>query len=444
MARLTALAAFLTLALPSLAAAQGRLTLAQAVGEALDRNPSLGVAAAARDRASAEADVQHAAAFPQVSWSESWLRSNQPVFAFGSLLNARQFTVADFAVDRLNRPDARAAFTNRIAIRQLLFDGGARRSATDAARGRRDAADASLDQARADLVLAVTRLYGQVLSAQAATATIDAAVTAAEEDLARATRRRDAGTVTDADVLAMAVQMSGLRQQAIQARGQAAIARAELNRLAGAPVDRSFLVEEPALTDEPTGDLPALFAEAERARPELRRAAAAETQARAAARQARAGWLPSVAAHAGYELNGLAFDSRASSWVAGGEIRWDLSLGGATAAATRAATATVAGAEAAQADARAAVQVDVVTAVQHLDAARARARVGRDAVAQAQERRRIVRNRYDAGVIGANDVLAATTAALEAEAQRVGAVVDLLVAHAELQHALGRPASSSR
>ena len=71
-------------------------------------------------------------------------------------------------------------------------------------------------------------------------------------------------------------------------------------------------------------------------------------------------------------------------------------------------------------------------------------RLSRDAVAQAQERRRIVRNRYDAGVIGANDVLAATTAALEAEAQRVGAVVDLLVAHAELQHALGRPASSSR
>jgi len=84
------------------------------------------------------------------------------------------------------------------------------------------------------------------------------------------------------------------------------------------------------------------------------------------------------------------------------------------------------------------VDVDVVRALEHLDAARARADVGRDAVAEARERERIVRDRYDAGIAGVTDLLAATTASLDADARRVGALVDLLVARAELDHAVGR------
>ena len=38
--------------------------------------------------------------------SETWQRGNQPVFVFGSLLNQRRFTAADFALDALNHPDA--------------------------------------------------------------------------------------------------------------------------------------------------------------------------------------------------------------------------------------------------------------------------------------------------------------------------------------------------
>ena len=438
MCRVPAGVVVLVFSVSSVAGAQERLTLSQAVTGAIEHSTSVRTAAAARDRASADADVQHAALLPQLSWSESWTRSNQPVFVFGSLLNSRQFTSAGFAVDRLNHPDAQAAFTSRISIRQLIFDGGARTGATDAARYGRDAASAALDRARADVALAVTRAYGQVLAAQAAVATAEAAVAGAEEDLARATRRRDAGAATDADVLAIAVQATSLRERGIEARGQVAIARAELNRLTGSPIERALVVDEPRPGEEAPADLNALFAEAEAARPELKASKATQAQARAAQKQAHAAWLPIVAAEAGYALDGLTFGTRNSSWAIGGQVRWDLSLGGATAASERAATATVFAAEAAHADARAAVQVDVVRAVQHLNAARARVDVGRDLVTQTRERQRIVRNRYDAGIVSVNDVLAATTATVEAEAQRINALVDLIVARAELQRALGR------
>jgi len=438
MLRVPAGVAVLILAVPSFAGAQERLTLSQAVASAVERSATVRAAAAARDRASADVDVQHAALLPHLSLSEAWMRSNQPVFVFGSLLNARQFASADFAVDRLNHPDAQDAFTSRISIRQLIFDGGARTGATDAARYGLDAATAALDRARADVALAVTRAYGEVLAAQAAVATAEAAVAGAEEDLARATRRRDAGAATDADVLAIAVQATSLRERGIEARGQLAIARAELNRLTGSPIDRPLLVDEPQPEAETPADLHALFAEAERARPELKASQATEAQARAAQKQARAAWLPIVAAEAGYALDGLTFGTRNLSWAIAGQVRWDLSLGGATAASGRAATAAVVAAQAAHADALAAVQVDVVRAVQHLNAARARVDVGRDLVTQTRERQRIVRNRYDAGVVSVNDVLAATTAAVDAEAQRINALVDLIVARAELQRALGR------
>jgi len=64
-----------------------------------------------------------------VSFVESWQRGNQPVFVFSSLLSARQFGAANFAVDALNYPDANGFFHASLGVEQLLFDGGRQRSA---------------------------------------------------------------------------------------------------------------------------------------------------------------------------------------------------------------------------------------------------------------------------------------------------------------------------
>jgi outer membrane protein TolC len=421
----------------SAARAQDRLTLRQAIADAMVDNASIRESVAARTGADADVDAARASWLPHLTWSESWWRSNQPVFAFGSLLNARQFTSADFAIDRLNSPPDRTAFIHQVAVRQLLFDGGARTATQEIARRRRDGADARTAQTRLEIADAVTVAYGRVLSAQAGAARHRAAIAAAEEDLTRATRRREAGTATDADVLALAVQLARFRQSLIEAEGQVAIARAELNHLRGAPIDRVFVVEEPAPRSDESAELAPLFAEAG-ARPELARAAAAEAQARAARQQARAAWWPSVSAQASYELSGLTFADRASSWMAGADLRWELSLGGATSAGVRAAAAGLAAAEAATARVRSEIQLEIVRAVQQITAAKARAVVGRDAVAQSGERLRIVRNRYEAGVASINDLLGATAASLDADAERVAAWVDLLVARSALDRALGR------
>jgi outer membrane protein TolC len=452
MSRLAALAMLVSLqAVPGPALAQQPLTLSEAIAEALAANPRIRAAEAEADRAAANVSIARAAFFPQISYAESWQRSNQPVAGFSALLAARRFTSADFSIDRLNAPGGVSLFAGRLFIRQSIFDGRTRAEAT-AAGDERDMAIAEADAARAAVALQVTEVYGRLLAAEAAGRAAAAAVASADESLALAGRRREAGTATDADVLGLAVHRAAMRQRTIQASGDAAIARAELNRLMGGPPARSFVVADPdaapASGATQTGapdvlDIDALLREAAAQRPELRRSAHARAAAEAGIRGARAGWLPQIAAHAGYQAEGLSALDRADAWFVGGEFTWTVSVGGEQPARVRAATAARRAAEAAAADALAAVQVEVVSAVRRLEAARARVDLGTAAVADAAERERITRNRYDAGLASVTDVLSAATARLDAELDRTQARADVLVAEAMLTRAVGRPVNAS-
>ncbi|HUF46959.1 MAG TPA: TolC family protein [Vicinamibacterales bacterium] len=420
------------------ARAQTRLTLSEAVRQATEGNPGILAAAAATDEARAHADAARAAWLPRVSFSESWQRSNQPVFVFSSLLAARAFTEADFATSRLNQPDAVSAFAGRFFVNQVVYD--ARTGATTALESARHAAArAALDERRATVALDVTRAYGRALAAAAAESAARGAADAARENVARAERRRDAGLATDADVLAFSVHAAAMERRRIAAAGEVLVAHAELNRLTGEPIDRTLGLEEPPPPPDHALEAAALIREAEAQRPELRRAAAERRAAEAGSRMARAGWLPRVTAQAGYQIEGLELVDRADSWLIGGEVTWSLSVGGAERARARAARAALAAADARAADTRAALQLDVVTAVVTANTARARLVTGRRTVEEAAERERITRNRYDAGLAGVIDVLAAASASLDAELERVAALVDALVAAAMLDRAVGRP-----
>jgi outer membrane protein TolC len=119
-------------------------------------------------------------------------------------------------------------------------------------------------------------------------------------------------------------------------------------------------------------------------------------------------------------------------------VRWNLSLGGAERAQLKAATDARTRAAAEADDTRAAVHVEIVTALRRLQAADARRAAGRAAVEQARESQRITRDRFEAGLAGVTDVLRASTAVVDAEHQRISAVIDVAVSEAMLRRALGR------
>ena len=430
-----ALTSLLLVGTPALA--QAPITLAQAIDEAIAHNPSLAAARASTRQAQAETRVVRAEWLPRLTFSEGWQRSTQPVAGFGTLLNTRRFTAADFAVDRLNRPGAVDGFSRRLGVSQIIFDGNHTRAATSLASDRASMADARATAAMTNLALSVTQAYGRLATAEAGAHAATAAVTWAQEDLARATSRRDAGTATDADVLAMSVHAADMRQRQLQAESDIVTARAALNQLTGAPVDRAFTIRLPSVTAQ-TPELAALVADERKARSELREADLAVAMAETGVSDARGGWLPTVAASAGYEWNGLNFTTRESAWTVGAELRWSISTGGAEAARVTAAHAGVDAAKASRAAVERAIEFDVLTAREQWRVARARIDVGRLTVDDAKESLRITRQRYAAGLATVRDVLAATSAELAAEAQRTANDVDAVIAWAALQRAIGR------
>jgi outer membrane protein TolC len=428
-------------AAPALACAQSTLSFDEAVAAALSRNRSLQAARSSVSEAQSAVREAQSAFYPRITVAESWQRGDQPVFVFSSLLSSRRFAASNFAIDALNHPDPIGFFRTSVGVEQVIVDGGRQRSAATAAALRRDLAAFQADEAAMDVTVVVATTYGRVLAAQAARQAADAGVESAREDLARSERRRDAGMATEAEVLGLRVHMADLQQRSIQADGDAAVARAELNRMMAAPIDRDYVVADPPSRANESLDRDALVAAALEARPSIKASDAAAGLATTTQRASRAALIPQLSAQAGIDMSGTAFNDRSSSWLVGGELRWSFSTGGAELARMKAAADAASRARLDLDDARAVVEVEVVSAIRRLEVARARRLVGTAAVEQARESQRIIRNRFDAGIAGTDDVLRASTALLDAEAQRASALVDGLVAQAMLDRAIGRTAA---
>ena len=418
--------------------AQTRLSLPEAVAKARAHNPDAAVAEAA-ERASAERVAQaRAGSLPRVDAMETWQRGNQPVFAFGSLLAQRQFSQNNFAIEALNHPDAVGNFRLGLQVEQPLFDPSTPVQIRTAGVAREMAA-AGRALVGQELGVAVAATYGQVLAAVALRASAASAVASAEADRERTANRRDAGLVTDADVLQMDVHLAATRARHIRAEADESVARAQLNALMGEPLDAVFALELTPASAATEQDLTALDAEALRNRADVRLATLREQFAASAVSAARAAFLPQVSAQAGWESNGGAWAPRSPSWAVGVSARINLFRGFADQARLAEARVGVEQQAAERQKAETAARLDVRVATARLAAARAAEAVGRQAATQAREQQRIVRDRYEQGLSDATSLLRAAEAVMAADAQQTSAQVEVLVASAALTRALGRP-----
>lgn len=418
--------------------AQVPLTLDDAIRRARTQNPNARGAIAAEREAAHRAAAARAAWLPRVDFVETWQRGDQPVFVFSSLLSQRLFTDRNFAIDALNHPSPIDNFTSRLAVEQPLFDAGIPAQFAAANTGRELAA-AERSFVEQQLAAEVSAAYSRVLVALASLQSAEAALQRAEADRRLAGDRRDAGLATEADVLLLDVHLSRSRERQIRARSDEQIARAQLNRLMGEPLDAVFTLDPAAaILPIPTTDIAALEREAIENRPDLTMAALGEELAETAVRTARAAFLPQVSAQGGWEFNGGAWDTRASSWIVGVSARINLFRGFADRARLAEAREAVERRRTEREDAIAAARLDVRVAAAQLDAARATEAVARAAVAQAAESRRIIRDRYEAGLADVATLLRASEGVVDADAQLVAAQAAVLTSTAALQRALGR------
>jgi len=393
-----------------LVAQSAPLSLPEAIRRSWEHHPAL-VAAQAMTRAAGAATEQtRAARRPRADFAESFTRSNQPVFVFGSLLTQRQFTAGNFALGALNQPDFLNNFQSLLRAEQVLWDAGRARRATEAAALQQRRAAAVEQEVRLGLAARTARAYLDVQLAEAALPSAEQAIRSAEASLEQARAIRDAGRSTGLDALAIEAHLEHMRDVALARRTQVRVARAELNELIGLALD-----EAPALTS--TGQpVTAAAAAPALARPEQELARLDATAARQQTEIARAAWMPVVKASAAFEADRQRFVTRGgSNWTAGATLQWNLFDGGARVAATRVAVEQERAAQARGAAVERQIEREVFQARALLEAAAGRVESARRGSAAAAEGLRIARDRYGAGLVTVTELLRAEAAALDAE-----------------------------
>ena len=98
------------------------LTLSDAIDSAMKFNPQVVAARRGVEAAVSQVTTVHSSMLPQVYLSETFNRTNSPLWAFGTKLNQGIIESADFNPEDLNDPDAINNYNTALSLSWVLYD----------------------------------------------------------------------------------------------------------------------------------------------------------------------------------------------------------------------------------------------------------------------------------------------------------------------------------
>jgi len=435
------LAAFwLSLSMPARGQNPSPITLPQAVKIAMEKNPARKAALA--DTKAASADVQQARSslLPHVLFSETITDGNDPVYVFGAKLRQQQFTTADFALNALNKPTPFTNFATGFGGTWNLFDSFANSHAINRAERAQDAAKHEVARADQEVVFRVIEAYYGVLLARSEVGVAQQAIKTTQSILQLSKNRVDSGVAIRSDYLSAQVRFAMRQQELIRAQNNLSLARVQLSIAMGLPAAEEFdPTNALVVTKLPAISLEDAEKSAIKNRPDLQQARSEEAAQQQSVAMAKASFGPRVDGFANWELDNptLASGGGGNNWTAGVEISFDLFEGGAKRAqlAHEEALATKLAANREMAADQ--IQLQVRRAYYDLDSTRQQIEVTRSSVAESRESLRIDQNRYDAGLLTINDLLASEEMELRAQTDYLDALYRYYTGYANLELSAG-------
>jgi outer membrane protein TolC len=346
---------------------------------------------------------------------------------------------------RVLYPDVPDNYRARLDFQWPIYSGGRTDALVRAARAERDAAGSDLLAARADLKLEITRAFWALATAREAEDVLNQAVESLDAHVRDMRSRLEQGLVPPNEVLSAEAQRSRERVLALEARNTRAVAEADLRRLIGEERSGDLIPQTAGIQlPDAAAQADTLIAEALRLRPERQalqqRVAASRERAEAAGASAR----PQVGLAAGYDYarpNPRIFpraDVWEDSWDVSVNVSWSLWDGGRRRAEQAEALAGTRAIEARAGEFDRQLALEVRQRWYDLDSSRAAIEAASDGVKAAVEARRVLRERFAAGVATSTEVLDAETAVLQAELDRTRAISNARLARARLERVIGR------
>jgi outer membrane protein TolC len=413
-----------------------RLTLDEAMARGLQTSHQLAELAARTDQWQAVVQMNDASDRPQVTAIAGYTRTNH-VDEFGIQQPGQP--------PRIIYPDVPDNYRTRLDLQWPIYTGGRTDALLRAARAEAAASGEDLSTARADLRLEITRAFWAVVTSNEAVHVLEESLRRVEAHLTDVRNRLAVGLVPPNDVLSAEAHRSRQEGLLIDARMRRDSALADLARLVGLAADTAITLDVALTPAAAPAESPSALAEQARAERPERRAIAQRIAATGARREAAAtGTKPQMSVVGGVDYanpNPRIFpraDEWQGSWDAGVTVAWSLWDGGRV----KAQVAETAAAERAfrerllDLDTR--IEVDVRQRGLELESSLAAIRAAEDGVRSATEARRVVTDRFNAGVATSTDVLDAQTDLLTAELERTRALANSRLAEARRARALGR------
>jgi outer membrane protein len=412
------------------------LTLEEAIAQGVANSLRLAELEARQDSAEAVEQGRAAARRPSVAAAAGYSRTNH-VDEFAIVLPGQPRQVV--------YPDVPDNYRTRLDLQWLFYTGGRLDALERAAHAEVQASGEDLVAARADLRLEITRAFWALVTAREAEQVLARSLDSIGAYVRDLRARLDQGLIPPNELLSAEAQQSRERVVSIEAVNARGIAEADLRRLLGtqgvAPIEPAARLES---TGGAAGDVDRLIAEAMGQRPERRALAERTEAARARMEAAKAGLRPQVGLSGGYDYarpNPRIFprsDRWEDSWDVSINASWTLWDGGRTRAERAEAAAGARVAEARLSDFDRQVTFEVRLRQLELESSRAAISATADGVRAAAEARRVVAERFAAGVVTNTEVLDAQTALLQAELDRTRALANARLAEARLARAVGR------
>ena len=435
-------AALAMLLLAVTAASQGvfspRLDLETAVERAIANDPQLKIADARTRLTQWKISEAKSGWKPIFEFNQSFTRSNNPVFVFGSLLEQGRFKTSNFALDALNHPHAINSFRTSVNFRASLFDQWQRRTAVSRAQIERKKTDLRMENARQRLRFEVIRTYyGAILADELLDAT-NLAVKSAKENCRKTRDFVDVGMVAESDSLAADVELANTEQQKLAAESAVITTRAALNIALGAdPGATSELTERLKEKYFPVEEQPELIRLSLQLRPDYQLAQLEIDDSREQARSVKNQKLPRVDAFGGYGYSSPYITQGSSDYTVGVSLSYTLFDAGRKARIEQSVTReSIAQYE--KEDLANQITLEVINSLQAYKTARSKIQVSIKSAAQAEEALRILQDRYRVAISTFDAVLRAEAAVLKAKHDLSKARYEYYVSYASILLATGR------
>ena len=426
---------------PAQSPAAIRLTLDDAIARGFETSHRLAEIKAREQGAQAAARGAQVADKPSVSATASYLRTNHvPEFKFLQPSGARLIVYPDI-------PDN---VVTRVAFQWPIYTSGRTDAMERAASAEAQAIAADIETARADLRLEIVRAYWAAATAREAVRVLEEAATRADAQVNDSKRRFDVGLIPPNEVTSLEAQRSRERAQLLEASNIREATLIDLRRLIG--VDPSTVIDladrldagppvRPEAATAWTGSIDAAVAD----RPERKALTLRLGGLEARQQAAMTGNKPIVGLGGGVDYanpNPRIFPRKGEwqeSWDVAVNVSWSFWDSGRTTAQVAEAEAAVAATRERIAEFDSLAAADVRQRLLDVDSTAAMVRAASDAVFSAAEARRVVADRFSAGVATSTDVLVAQVALLESELARTRALANVRLAEARLHRALGKP-----